>query len=554
MLSTLRLQQTATHWWTNSYGWDAAHRLSSVTSPAGTFTYGYDGSGTLRTGYSAPGGSVTNLYDSQGRMTLTAWKNTSGTVLNAHGYELDAVHQRTRQTRTNIGLSHSHTLGYQYDAAGQVTHARATNNATGLAVTGELLGLTYDAAWNMTARTNGATVNYGVNNLNQVTGDGGTYTYTYDSNGNRTYRTKSGGAGYVMMVYDDENQLIRQETDTSATLEGYRFKLEYLYDGKLRLRERKYSTWQYGSWYPTSTERYVYDGMQIVQERNTGTPAVTYTRGVDLSASLDGAGGIGGLLARSHGFNSGTGAWSTHSAYHADGNGNVTALFSTSTGSQVAWYRYDAFGRLLQSSGSLSGANRMRFSSKPWMAPAVDDSAGMYYYGYRFYDPLTQRWVNRDPIGETGGFNIYCFNLNAPIYHVDSDGRWTYGAGFQCVGGAILGVEFSGGVFVGRDPCTGKWSGGLLFAPGFGLQTPALGCSGFAQMTAAPSVASLKGFGAHVGGAFAGGPMIGADFLMGPRPGGVSPLGAEIVIGLGAGAPIPAEAHHYGTYTFGIAF
>jgi RHS repeat-associated protein len=405
MRSALRLQQTATHWWTNSHGWDAAHRLSSVTSPAGTFTYGYDGPGTHRTGYSAPGGSVTNLYDSQGRMTLTAWKNTSGTVLNAHGYELDALHQRTRQTRTNSTASHSHTLGYQYDAAGQVTHARATNNATGLAVTGELLGLTYDAAWNMTARTNGATVNYGVNNLNQVTGHGGTYTYTYDSNGNRTYRTASGG-GYVWMVYDDENQLIRQETDTSTTWDPYRFKLEYVYDGKLRLRERKYYTWQYGGWYPISTERYLYDGMLVVQERISHTPAVTYTRGVDLSASLDGAGGIGGLLARSHGFNSGTGAWSTHSAYHADGNGNVTALFSTSTGSQVAWYRYDAFGRLLQSSGSLASANRMRFSSKPWMAPGVDDSAGMYYYGYRFYDPLTQRWLNRDPIEECGFYTL----------------------------------------------------------------------------------------------------------------------------------------------------
>jgi len=160
-----------------------------------------------------------------------------------------------------------------------------------------------------------------------------------------------------------------------------------------------------------------------VQERSTTAPSVSYTRGVDLSASLDGAGGIGGFLARSHGFNSGTGAWSTHSAYHADGNGNVTALFSTSTGSQVAWYRYDAFGRTLQSSGSLASANRMRFSSKPWMAPSVDDSAGMYYYGYRFYDPLTQRWLNRDPIGENGDRNIYRAMRGNPISVLDSFGQ-----------------------------------------------------------------------------------------------------------------------------------
>jgi len=273
----------------------------------------------------------------------------------------------------------------------------------------------------MTARTNGATANYGVNNLNQVTSDNATYSYSYDNNGNRTYRTASGG--YVAMVYDDENQLIRQETDVSATYESYRFKLEYLYDGKLRLRERKYYTWQFGSWYLSTTERYVYDGMLVVQERSSNTPAVTYTRGVDLSGSMDGAGGIGGLLARSHGFNTGTGAWSTHSAYHADGNGNVTALYSTSTGSQVAWYRYDAFGRLLQGSGSLASANRMRFSSKPWMAPGVDDSAGMYYYGYRFYDPLTQRWLNRDPLGEAGGHNLYTFVGNDTINWIDPFGE-----------------------------------------------------------------------------------------------------------------------------------
>ncbi len=66
----------------------------------------------------------------------------------------------------------------------------------------------------------------------------------------------------------------------------------------------------------------------------------------------------------------------------------------------------------------------MRFSSKPWMAPAVDDSAGMYYYGYRFYDPLTQRWVNRDPIGEVADRNLYRLVYNSPINFVDPDGLW----------------------------------------------------------------------------------------------------------------------------------
>jgi hypothetical protein len=65
------------------------------------------------------------------------------------------------------------------------------------------------------------------------------------------------------------------------------------------------------------------DGMLVIQERNaSNTPAVVYTQGNDLSGSVEGAGGIGGLLGRSHGYSSGS--WSTHNHYHADGNGNVT--------------------------------------------------------------------------------------------------------------------------------------------------------------------------------------------------------------------------------------
>ena len=48
---------------------------------------------------------------------------------------------------------------------------------------------------------------------------------------------------------------------------------------------------------------YIYDGMRVIQERDgSNWPQVSYTRGLDLSGSMEGAGGIGGLLARSYGF------------------------------------------------------------------------------------------------------------------------------------------------------------------------------------------------------------------------------------------------------------
>jgi RHS repeat-associated protein len=202
----------------------------------------------------------------------------------------------------------------------------------------------------------------------------------------------------------------------------------------MRLRVRKDYTWNagYGQWQLTGETRYVYDGMRVIQERNAGnTPTVAYTRGLDLSGSLEGAGGIGGLLARSHGYSGGT--WGTHNFYHADGGGNVTYLINSSQ-ARVAEYRYDPYGRALYSYDSLpGGGNRYRFSSKELVT-----SGNLYYYGYRFYDPNLQRWPNRDPIGEEGfkstardvkggqsdGPNLYTFVRNDGVNHVDWNGLY----------------------------------------------------------------------------------------------------------------------------------
>jgi len=112
---------------------------------------------------------------------------------------------------------------------------------------------------------------------------------------------------------------------------------------------------------------------------------VSYTRGSDLSGSPEGAGGIGGLLARSDGYSSGN--WTSHNYYHADENANITYMVNSSQ-SMVATYRYDPFGNPISLSGSLAGANVYRFSSKE-----IHVKSGMYYYGYRWYDPNLQRWL-----------------------------------------------------------------------------------------------------------------------------------------------------------------
>jgi RHS repeat-associated protein len=150
-------------------------------------------------------------------------------------------------------------------------------------------------------------------------------------------------------------------------------------------------------------------------------PQVTYTRGNDLSGSLQGAGGIGGLLARTQNpstINPELSAFAT-AYYHADGNGNVTCLIYTSQ-MIAAKYLYDPYGNTLAQYGLLADANTYRFSSKEWNA-----QLGLYYYVYRFFDPNLQRWLNRDPIGELGGLNLYMYVLNNPVDDTDLFGLYT---------------------------------------------------------------------------------------------------------------------------------
>jgi RHS repeat-associated protein len=235
-----------------------------------------------------------------------------------------------------------------------------------------------------------------------------TVTFTYDANGNLT------GDGRRVFEYDYENQLTNVYV-ASAWRESMK------YDAFGRKRVLQQHQWTGSAWLLTNEVRYVYDGMLVVQERHfqpqvsTNLPVntISYTRGNDLSDSLQGAGGIGGLLARTDSSSIQNPASSPHAYYHADGNGNITALVNTN-GAVVARYQYDPYGNLLGMAGPLAEANVYRFSSKEWHA-----NAGLYYYGFRYYEPNLQRWLNRDPIEEEGGINLYGFVANNPVSFVD---------------------------------------------------------------------------------------------------------------------------------------
>lgn len=118
--------------------------------------------------------------------------------------------------------------------------------------------------------------------------------------------------------------------------------------------------------------------------------------------------------------------------YHADGNGNGTAMINTS-GRLVAHYHYDPYGNLVAMAGPLAQVNRYRYSNKE-----IQPNSKLYYYGFRFYDPSLQRWINQDPIGEVGGINLYGFVGNDPVNFVDTDGRIAWAPVFK--GGLAIGI------------------------------------------------------------------------------------------------------------------
>src|SRR5207247_2063776 len=97
-----------------------------------------------------------------------------------------------------------------------------------------------------------------------------------------------------------------------------------------------------------------------------------------------------------------------------DGNGNIMALVNATNGSVAAEYEYGPFGEVIRASGPMAKANPFRFSTK-----CQDDETDFLYYGFRYYNASTGRWLSRDPIEELGSVNAYALLGNNAANWVD---------------------------------------------------------------------------------------------------------------------------------------
>ncbi|MBU1693695.1 MAG: RHS repeat-associated core domain-containing protein [Verrucomicrobia bacterium] len=212
--------------------------------------------------------------------------------------------------------------------------------------------------------------------------------YGYDANGNMT------NDGQFAYAWDDSDRL-------TEVRKGDEVVMTCRYDGLGRRRERIVANGVDGG---PSTNRYIYNGWLVTTIFDGSTNVLeTYTHGPDLSGTVGGAGGIGGILSCSSGF--------VRRFFHFDGNGNVIIITDTNQ-AVAATIEFGPFGTLLAHSGNYQP--RYRFSSKEW-----DESTSLYYYGHRFYSPVLGRWLNRDQIGESKALDLYRFCFNSTPIRID---------------------------------------------------------------------------------------------------------------------------------------
>ena len=114
----------------------------------------------------------------------------------------------------------------------------------------------------------------------------------------------------------------------------------------------------------------------------------------------------------------------SHSAlyYAHDGNKNVSEVIAADC-SLAAHYDYAPFGSVIAQRGTFAATNPWRFSSEY----AEDDTATVYY-NYRHYEPVSGRWLQRDPAEESYGGNLmaYCYNFPAGFYDFNGEQSITF--------------------------------------------------------------------------------------------------------------------------------
>ena len=427
-------------------------------------------------------------YDNLNRLTqISSAPSASYVSPLTYNYNYNPANQRTKDT-----LADGSYWVYGYDSLGQVTNA-CKYWSNGSPVAGQQFDYTFDTIGNRTQTqaggdTNGLNLrvaNYSANNLNQITQrdvppyvdviGASILTNSVTVNGQTAYRNQeyfrqqvpannansalwtniiaAGGQsvtgnvyvaqepeqfsydadgnltndGRWQYVWDAENRLIQMSLNTNI---GPQYKLSFAYDPQGRRIQKVVST----NGVTIYTDNFLYDGWNLIATLSSSSALInSFMWGSDLSGSIQGAGGVGGLLEVSY---YGTATTNCFPAY--DGNGNITALVNAADGTLAADYEYGPFGEVIRATGPMARANPLRFSTE-----YQDDESDILMYPHRPYKPSTGTWLSRDPLGdqafitdfendkswqtqqvlkEQSYLPPYLFVWNNPVNSYDSDG------------------------------------------------------------------------------------------------------------------------------------
>ena len=141
--------------------------------------------------------------------------------------------------------------------------------------------------------------------------------------------------------------------------------------------------------------------------------------------------------------------------YATNLQGDVVAIINTS-GKQMVGYTYDAWGRVLSTTGSLASTlgtyNPLRYRGYVY-----DQETQLYYLQSRYYNPAMGRFINADDTAYLGAdgspqsYNLFVYCGNNPVMHSDPTGRFVItlsaiitaaliGAAVGVTAGAVVGA------------------------------------------------------------------------------------------------------------------
>jgi len=391
--------------------YDYLNRLNSISSqPSGTdvppvsFHYAYNLANQRTQDKLADGSYWVYQYDALGQVISGTKYFCDGTLVPGQqfGYSFDTIGNRTQtQAGGDQNGGSLRLANYSVNNLNQITNRDypGTNDVIGVALATNSVTVNGQSAFHKWEYFRGTV---GTNNtasaawLTAAVGSGGSTNkgslfipqspehFSYDADGNLL------SDGRWNYTWDAENRLVGMCVNTNV---GPQYQLGFAYDAKGRRIQKNVT-----NGVSVSTINFLYDGWNLIATLSANSQLLSsYTWGSDLSGSMQGAGGVGGLLEVSY---YGTSTTNCFPAF--DGNGNVAALVNAADGTMSANYEYGPFGEVIRSTGPMAKANPFRFSTK-----YNDDETDLVYYGYRYFMPSTGTWTSRDPEGEEGGLNIF---------------------------------------------------------------------------------------------------------------------------------------------------